>query len=99
MVLKLSSRFLVVAHFVLFSSASMAQEKPSFVISSPQTNAQVVLNEKEAQLVSMAAKLFSGDVQNITGKSLELKSAVNSAYQKGNSPYQIKVGTVHVSED
>lgn len=88
------SRILLTALIVFSSNSypSIARQQGSFVVSSPQTAAQLVLNEQEEQLVYIAAELVATDVFTISGKRPELTSV-------GNSKYQLKVGTLGVSKD
>jgi hypothetical protein len=81
---------LAVLILVSFSSGLLAQGK-TFVISSPKTTAQLVLDDKEILLVHTAAALFADDVNRISGRRPEIKSS-------GNTQFLIKVGTLGVNK-
>jgi len=74
-----------------FSSILNVQKKNAFILSSPQTTAQVILDNKEVQLVHTAAGLFADDINNISGRRPEIRSV-------GNSQFLIKAGTLGVNK-
>lgn len=85
---------ILVALFAFFSISPnlSGQEKHPFIISSPETTAQIIINGNESQPVHTAAQLFADDVYRITGQKPELRNA-------GNSEYQLKAGTLGVNSD
>ncbi|MGS2764349.1 glycosyl hydrolase 115 family protein [Sinomicrobium sp. M5D2P9] len=87
------NRVLVVVLLTFFpvSSNVVAQEKRSFIISSAETTAQIICDKNEGRPVHTAAQLFADDVYRISGQKAELRS-------RGNSEYQVKAGTLGVSE-
>src|SRR5688572_9072912 len=91
MTLKPARLFVLSVPWAFLSSILLAQTS-SFVVSSPRTTAQILISEKESELVHMAATLFSDDVYNVSGRSVALKSVAEA-------PYVIAVGTLGVHAD
>ncbi|MEQ8474274.1 MAG: glycosyl hydrolase 115 family protein [Marinoscillum sp.] len=75
---------------VSISSVSTAQNNESFIISSPETTVQLILDKKEDHLVHIAVGLFADDVHSISSKRPKLVSV-------GDSQYQLKAGTLGVN--
>jgi hypothetical protein len=69
-----------------------AQGKGTFIISSPQETAQLVISNNEDHLVVTAAELFAGDVYKISNRKPELKSS-------GTSVYQVMAGTLGINNN
>lgn len=85
-------RWFLVILLALTSSFLIAQDKASFVISSPEATVQLIINENEEELVYTSAELFINDVFNVSGRRPEFSPV-------GDSKYQLKIGTLGVSKD
>ncbi len=64
----------------------------SFIIGSIDNCSQIICNNKESKIVHTAIEIFSNDVYSICGIKPEILT-------KGNSTYQIKIGTLGVDKD
>ncbi|MFD2034752.1 glycosyl hydrolase 115 family protein [Belliella marina] len=74
----------------LTSGMSWGQSRESFVIASPQTTSQIILDKGEELVVNTAAEVFAKDVFNVSG-------ALPQIVQAGSAKYQIKAGTLGVN--
>ena len=73
-------------------SCSSTDEKGTFVISSPQNTAEIVVQSNEKEFVHTAVDLFANDVLMVTDRKPEIKTS-------SDSPYQIKIGTIGLNPD
>ncbi|HKJ40477.1 MAG TPA: glycosyl hydrolase 115 family protein, partial [Sunxiuqinia sp.] len=82
------SRWLILSTTILWgSSCSASNDDGTFVISSPQITAEIVVHPNEKEFVHTAIDLFANDVMMVSDRKPEIKSM-------SDSPYQIKVGTL-----
>lgn len=71
--------------------STMADIDP-FVISGPESVAQLVVNPNEKEFVHMVVNLFASDVLSVSGRKPEIKTV-------SQAPSQIWIGTLGVSPD
>ena len=70
----------------------MGKRDASFIISSPQNTAEIVVQSNEKEFVHTAVDLFANDVFSISDRKPKVKT-------ESNSTYQIRVGTIVLNPD